>query len=90
MEVKSEPMQVPAAVSNPNPNPPISASQLPVRTVKPKWEPMQVPLHQYMIPTSMEEKHKLGDDEFEVNIEVLDLETLWELDRFVTNYNKIS
>ncbi|KAF9609667.1 hypothetical protein IFM89_017846 [Coptis chinensis] len=29
------------------------------------------------------------DDEIEVDIEVLDIETLWELDRFVCNYNKM-
>ncbi|KAK4852676.1 hypothetical protein QYF36_026078 [Acer negundo] len=114
MEAKSEPMRVPAAaVSNPNPNPPISASQLPVRAPPAAKPKAKDPNKREMI---MEEKQKLGiglqslppekighvvdiltkrnrnlrdEVEFEVDVEALDTETLWELDRFVTNYKKI-
>ncbi|KAK2639438.1 hypothetical protein Ddye_027233 [Dipteronia dyeriana] len=56
MEVKSEPLQVPATVSDPNP--PISASRLP------------------------------DDDTLNLDIDALDMESLWELDRFVTESHR--
>ncbi|KAK0601053.1 hypothetical protein LWI29_020900 [Acer saccharum] len=117
MEAKSEPMQVPTAVSNPNP--PISASQLPVRTqslvraspaAKPKakdpnkremsteerqelgigFQSLSSEKIGHMVDILTKRNRNLRDkDEFEVDLEDLDTETLWELDRFVTNYKKI-
>ncbi|KAK4852582.1 hypothetical protein QYF36_025225 [Acer negundo] len=119
MEAKSEPMQVPAAVSNPNP--PISASQLPVGTPSPvRASPAAKPKAKdpNKRAMSMEDKHKLetglkslpqeklvhvvliltkrngnllqyGDD-IDIDLDALDLETVWELDRFVTKYSRIS
>ncbi|KAK1584431.1 hypothetical protein Q3G72_032994 [Acer saccharum] len=108
MEAKSEPMQVPTAVSNPNP--PISASQLPVRTqslvrASPAGREMSMEERQelgigfqslppekigHMVDILTKRNRNLRDkDEIEVDLENLDTETLWELDRFVTNYKKI-
>ena len=112
MEAKSEPMRVPAAAVS-NPNPPISASQLPVRAppaAKPKAkdpnkremsteEKQKLGIGLQSLPPEkighvvdilMKRNRKLRDEyEFEVDVEALDTETLWELDRFVTNYKKI-
>ncbi|KAK1568130.1 hypothetical protein Q3G72_020967 [Acer saccharum] len=119
-------MRVPPVVSNPNPNPLVSTSQLLVRTPSPiralpAAKPVKQPEPKVKDPKkremSMEEKHKLGiglqslpqekmehvvhilwkrngnlrqdEDEIELDIEALDTETLWELDRFVTNYKKM-
>ena len=35
------------------------------------------------------EKKKLDGDEIELDIEVVDVETLWELDRLVNNFKKM-
>ncbi|KAK0600254.1 hypothetical protein LWI29_013102 [Acer saccharum] len=112
MEAKSEPMRVPAAALS-NPNPPISASQLPVRAppaAKPKAkdpnkremsteEKQKLGIGLQSLPPEkighvvdilMKRNRKLRDEyEFEVDVEALETETLWELDRFVTNYKKI-
>ncbi|KAK3199457.1 hypothetical protein Dsin_022872 [Dipteronia sinensis] len=104
-------MRVPASAVSKS-NPPISASQLPVRALPSAKPKAKDPNKREM---STEEKQKLGiglqslppekighvvdiltkrnrnlrdKDEFEVDVEALDTETLWELDRFVTNYKK--
>ncbi|KAK0598872.1 hypothetical protein LWI29_000223 [Acer saccharum] len=95
MEAKSEPlMRVPTAVSNPKP-----------KAKDPNKREMSMEERQelgigfqslpsekigHMVDILTKRNRNLRDkDEFEVDLEDLDTETVWELDRFVTNYKKI-
>ncbi|KAK3199455.1 hypothetical protein Dsin_022870 [Dipteronia sinensis] len=95
MEAKSEPlMRVPAAVSNPKPE-----AKDPNKREMSTEEQRKLGIGLQSLPPEKighvvdiltERNQNLRDkDEFEVDVDALDTETLWELDRFVTNYKKI-
>ncbi|KAI9185903.1 hypothetical protein LWI28_011752 [Acer negundo] len=92
MEAKSEPlMQVPEAVSNskpkakdPNKREMSTEERQKLGTGLQSLPPEKIG---HVVDILTKRNRNLRDkDEFEVNVEDLDTETLWKLDRFVTNY----